>query len=36
MWLHMDIIKELARMCHEVFTNGTVQYAFTTIPTYPR
>ncbi|KAK9840073.1 hypothetical protein WJX74_002937 [Apatococcus lobatus] len=35
MWLHMDIIKELARMCHEVFANGTVQYAFTTIPTYP-
>jgi hypothetical protein len=23
-------------MCHEVFTGGSVSYAFTTIPTYPR
>ena len=32
----MDIIKELAAMCHEVFEGGSVQYAYTTIPTYPR
>ena len=32
----MDIIKELAAMCHEVFAGGSVQYAYTTIPTYPR
>ncbi len=36
LWLHLDIIKELAAMCHEVFVGGTVQYAYTTIPTYPR
>ena len=35
LWLHIDIITEVARMCKEVFVNGTVQYAFTTIPTYP-
>lgn len=23
-------------MCHEVFSGGSVSYAFTTIPTYPR
>ena len=36
LWLHLDIIKSLAAMCHEVFVGGTVQYAYTTIPTYPR
>jgi spermidine synthase len=36
LWLHHDIIKELAAMCHEVFEGGSVQYAYTTIPTYPR
>lgn len=36
LWLHLDIIKELAAMCHEVFVGGSVQYAYTTIPTYPR
>lgn len=35
LWLHMDIIKGLAAMCAEVFAGGSVQYAFTTIPTYP-
>lgn len=35
LWFHLDIIKGLAAMCHEVFVGGTVQYAFTTIPTYP-
>ncbi len=35
LWLHMDIIKGLAAMCAEVFQGGSVQYAFTTIPTYP-
>ena len=23
-------------MCHRVFAGGSVQYAYTTIPTYPR
>lgn len=28
--------RSLAAMCKEVFVDGSVQYAFTTIPTYPR
>lgn len=34
-WYHLDIIKSLAAMCHSVFQGGSVQYGFTTIPTYP-
>ncbi len=36
LWYHMDIIKGLANMCTSVFEGGRVQYAYTTIPTYPR
>ena len=36
LWLHLPIIKELAAMCHEVFAGGSITYAYTTIPTYPR
>ena len=36
LWLHLPIITELASMCHRVFAGGSVQYAYTTIPTYPR
>ena len=36
LWYHLGIIKSLAAMCAEVFAGGAVQYAFTTIPTYPR
>eukprot|EP00884_Botryococcus_braunii_P009301 jgi/Botrbrau1/18372/Bobra.0179s0090.1 len=35
MWLHLPIIKSLAEMCADVFGGGVVQYAYTTIPTYP-
>jgi spermidine synthase len=35
LWYHIEIIKSLAAMCKDVFVGGTVQYAFTTIPTYP-
>mmetsp|Transcript_8604 Transcript_8604/g.21883 ORF Transcript_8604/g.21883 Transcript_8604/m.21883 type:complete len:342 (+) Transcript_8604:97-1122(+) len=35
LWLHMPIIEELAKMCKDIFTGGTVNYAYTTIPTYP-
>ncbi|EFN53284.1 hypothetical protein CHLNCDRAFT_26108 [Chlorella variabilis] len=35
LWYHLEIIKSLAAMCAEVFQGGAVQYAFTTIPTYP-
>lgn len=36
LWLHLDIIKELAGMCHQVFQGGSIHYAYTTVPTYPR
>ncbi len=32
-WLHMPIIKDLKKACSKVFP--TVEYAYTTIPTYP-
>jgi spermidine synthase len=35
LWLHMPIIESLASMCKKVFDGGSVQYAYTTIPTYP-
>jgi spermidine synthase len=35
LWLHLDIIKALASMCARVFEGGSVDYAYTTIPTYP-
>lgn len=35
LWLHMDIIESLAKMCKEIFVGGTANYAFTTVPTYP-
>lgn len=36
-WLHLDIIAALARMCGRVFGEGggRAQYCYTTIPTYP-
>ena len=34
-WLHLDLIVELAKMCKEIFVNGSVQYGYTSIPTYP-
>merc|ERR1712086_799532 len=33
MWLHLDIIKSMLTFCRELFP--TVDYAYTTIPTYP-
>lgn len=35
LWLHLPIIKDLAAMCSRVFVGGSIQYAYTTIPTYP-
>lgn len=35
LWLHLPIITELASMCSQVFVGGSIQYAYTTIPTYP-
>lgn len=35
MWIHLDIIEAVAKMCRGVFEDGAVNYAYTTIPTYP-
>ena len=35
LWLHLELITEVAKMCKDVFVGGTVNYAYTTIPTYP-
>ena len=34
-WLHAELIKDVLEMCKDIFKNGSVQYGFTTIPTYP-
>jgi len=36
-WLHLDIIKALTKMCSGIFgqSGGTINYAVTSIPTYP-
>ncbi|XP_004509836.1 spermidine synthase 2 [Cicer arietinum] len=33
-WLHMDIIEDIVSNCRQIF-NGSVNYAWTTVPTYP-
>ena len=33
LWLHLDLIVDVLSRCHKFFP--TVQYAYTTIPTYP-
>jgi len=34
-WLHIDLIGDLAKMCAEIFQGGSINYGYTTIPTYP-
>lgn len=34
-WLHMHIIEDIVANCRQVF-KGSVNYAWTTVPTYPR
>lgn len=34
-WLHMHIIEEIVANCRQIF-KGSVNYAWTTVPTYPR
>lgn len=34
MWLHTHLIQNMLSICHEVF-NGSVHYAWTSVPTYP-
>ncbi|KAK1267923.1 hypothetical protein QJS04_geneDACA006478 [Acorus gramineus] len=33
-WLHMHIIEEIVSVCRQIF-KGSVNYAWTTVPTYP-
>ncbi|KAK7361911.1 hypothetical protein VNO77_04003 [Canavalia gladiata] len=33
-WLHMDIIEDIVANCRQIF-KGSVNYAWTTVPTYP-
>lgn len=33
-WLHMHIIEDIVSVCREIF-KGSVNYAWTTVPTYP-
>lgn len=33
-WLHMHIIEDIVSVCREIF-EGSVNYAWTTVPTYP-
>lgn len=35
MWLHTHLIQDMLSICHEVF-KGSVRYAWTSVPTYPR
>lgn len=34
-WLHMHIIEGIVANCRQIF-KGSVNYAWTTVPTYPR
>eukprot|EP00899_Mesostigma_viride_P028521 jgi/Mesvir1/8854/Mv02750-RA.1 len=34
LWLHLDLIKKMVTKCSQAF-DGSIQYAYTTIPTYP-
>lgn len=34
-WLHMKIIEDIVTNCRQIF-KGSVDYAWTTVPTYPR
>ena len=35
MWLHTHLIQDMILICHEAF-KGSVRYAWTSVPTYPR
>lgn len=35
MWLHTHLIQDMLAICRETF-KGTVHYAWTSVPTYPR
>lgn len=35
MWLHTHLIEDMVSICREAF-KGSVHYAWTSVPTYPR
>lgn len=35
LWLHAPLIRNLMGLCGDVFTDGTVAYAHTSVPSYP-
>lgn len=35
LWLHTHLIQDMISICQEIF-RGSVHYAWTTVPTYPR
>jgi spermidine synthase len=35
MWLHTHLIQDMLSICRETF-KGSVRYAWTSVPTYPR
>lgn len=35
MWLHTHLIEDMISVCKEMF-KGSVNYAWTSVPTYPR
>ncbi|CAI9089173.1 OLC1v1023684C1 [Oldenlandia corymbosa var. corymbosa] len=35
MWLHMHMIQDVFTKCKQIFKGGCVNYAWTTVPTYP-
>lgn len=35
MWLHTHLIEDMLSICREIF-KGSVHYAWTSVPTYPR
>jgi len=35
LWLHVNLITELAKTCKRIFAGGSIEYGYTTTPTYP-
>lgn len=34
-WLHMDFIREMTKLCGTIFVNGSISYAYACTPSYP-
>lgn len=35
MWIHLGLIRDVAKFCRQCFSPGSVGYAITSVPTYP-